>query len=109
MKIVNVTTSHIQNNKISNKRLYFTSRPDTFSPSVVNTFSDTMKAKFTEKELNRIAKKSEDIQKNAEILAKTKLSGENILDTLLYSFDAKIDAVKIADKVNEVDKLYNDK
>ena len=108
MKIVNIT-NNVKYNKIKPNRLSFTSRPDTFSPSVVNSFSDTMKAKFTEKELNRIAKKSEDIQKNAEILAKTKLSGENILDTLLYSFDAKVDAVKLADKVNEVDKLYNDK
>ncbi|MBR1943396.1 hypothetical protein IJ843_06640 [bacterium] len=90
------------------KKVAFTSRPDTFEPSVINSFSDLMKEKFSEKELMRLSKKTPETKQNAEILANTKLSGENILDNLFYNRSAKVDAKKIADKVNELDKLCSE-
>ncbi len=90
------------------KNINFTSIPDSFEPSVVNSFSDLMKDKFTEKELTKLAKKSPEIQANAEILANTKLSGENILYNLYYNRSSKINAEKLAQKVNETDKLFGD-
>ena len=80
-------------------------RPDTFEPSVLASFSDLMKSKFSEKELVRLSKKTPEIQQNAEILADTKLSGANILENLFFNFTAKVDAKKLANKVNELDKL----
>ncbi len=90
----------------THKNIYFTSKPDTFEASV--SFSDLMKSKFSEKELAKLATKTPETRSNAETLANTKLDGENILYSLYYSRSAKIDAQKIADKVNEVDKLCGD-
>lgn len=90
------------------RNVSFTSVPDSFEHSDSSQFSDLMKSKFSEKQLIKLAKKSPEIQENARILANTKLSGENILDNLYYSFSAKMDAQKVADKVNELDKLCGD-
>ncbi len=89
----------------TSENINFTSIPDSFEPSVANQFSDEMKSKFSEKQLTKLAKKSSEIQKNAQLLAGTKLSGENILDNLYYNYSAKIDAEKIVNKVNELDSL----
>lgn len=89
------------------KKVVFTGVTDTFTPSVSNSFSDVMKEKFSEKDLVCLGKKSPEVRSNAEILAKTKLSGENIIENLLYNSTAKIDANKIAEKVNEVEKLMD--
>ncbi len=90
------------------KQLAFTSLPDKFEPSVTSSFSDVMKNKFAEKDLLRLAKKSPEFQSNAETLAQTKLSAENILENLYYNYTAKIDAKKIAAKVNEAENLVKD-
>lgn len=87
------------------KNISFTSVPDSFEPSAASQFSELMKSKFSEKQLTKLAKKSPEIQENAKILANTKLSGENILDNLYYSFSAKMNAEKVAQKVNELDEL----
>ena len=87
------------------KNISFTSVPDSFEPSAASQFSELMKSKFSEKQLTKLAKKSPEIQENAKILANTKLSGENILDNLYYSFSAKMNAEKVAQKVNELYEL----
>lgn len=87
------------------KTISFTSLPDTFEPSVVNSFSEVMKNKFSERDLVRLSKKTPEVQADAEILAKTKLASSDILDNLFYNSTAKVDAKKIAAKVNELEEL----
>ena len=53
----------------TSENINFTSVPDRFEPSVVNQFSELMQSKFSEKQLTKLAKKSPEIQKNAQLLA----------------------------------------
>ncbi len=84
----------------------FTSIPDTFTKTTPE-FSDKVKEKFSEKQLAKLAQKPKEIQEKVSILAETKLSVDDITFNLYYS-NQDMNAKKVAEKINEMDKLCGD-
>lgn len=65
-------------------------------------FSASVKEKFSEKQLDKLTKKSPEFIQKVEDLSVTKLSGENILSSIKYA-NFNIDSKKLATKVLEVE------
>lgn len=98
-----IQTSSVTNVTSNNNRAFLSNKPDTFEKSTV-TFSNKLKEKFDDKQLERLAKKPIEIQEKANILSNTKLSADDITFNLYYS-NKDLDAKKVADKVIEMEKV----
>lgn len=95
--------------KSKGQNIQFCSSPvqsDNFTKTSVN-FSDTVKEKFSDKQLEKLSKKTPDYIQKVEDLAVTKLSADNILSSIKYAnFD--FNSKKLAGKVLEMQNLYGE-
>lgn len=95
--------------KPKGQNLQFCSLPvqsDDFTKTSVN-FSNTVKEKFSEKQLEKLSKKTPEYIQKVEDLSVTKLSADNILSSIRYAnFD--FDSKKLSEKVLEMQNLYGE-